>query len=262
MKPKGIVLIAVIILILFVSIAVLGANTFIVQRLVGVDVEQRTMRSRYNAQAGLNYALYQYRATNSTFSGNISIDGNNSARVTTSSGGTAATSLRIDATGSSFGGGGRNLLGITLTNTGSSTITLDQMTLYLASGSETLDDTIINGVTVWTIDTAIGTSPVTVNITNVNISAGATINLNRIRFTNSASDKTIFLRFIMTDGSTTSTCTVAPPPASVCTTTGTSLSISCTGVTTGSNTYRTINATYNTTSGRITDLDEVSSVVP
>lgn len=262
---EGIALIAVIILITFVATAVAGVTVFIVQRGIGYNIQQISERCRYNAQAGLHYALYQFRQNGTNFSGTVTIDSSNSAVVSTTSGGGggAAASLQIDATGSSFASSGRNLVGITLTNTSaSSSITIAQMTIYLGSGSETLDDVIINGVTVWTTNTSIGTTPVTVNISNVTIPASTTIPLTRIRFTNSASSRTIFLQFIMSDSTTTSVCTVAPPPASVCTTPGGSLTIKSMGKVSGSNLYRSVQATYNTSTGNVSDYQEITTTVP
>ncbi len=268
MDKKGIALAAVILLITFVAVAVLGATSFIAQRLVGVEVKQRDMRCRYNAQAGLHYAIYQYRNSGTPYSGNnIAIDASNSFSVSSvagGGGGGAASLLQINATGSSLGGSGsRDILGITLTNTSpSSSIRLDYFTISVTGGSKTLDQMRINGSDVWTTNTSIGTTPVTLNMNNVTIPASTTRALNFIRWTSGMSGRIVTLSFIMSDATTTSVCTVYPAPPSVCTTGGGTLTITSMGKTAGSGLYHTVQATYTTATGNISNYTETTATVP
>jgi len=260
MNRKGMALVAIIILVIFVGLAVGGVTTFIAQRLIQVDTQQRDMRCRYNAQAGLHYALYQYRNTGTPFSGTVTIDSNNSARVSTAGGGGAgaASGLVIDARTSSLASGNRNLVGITLSNSSASAITIDRM-IITWTGNRTLQNIVINGITVWSGN--IATSPANVNIANFTLSAGTSYPLTRIRWSGSMNGRTMTLQCVMTDATTTSVCTVYPPPASVCQTSS-SLTIQSTGRTAGSGMYRTVQAAYNTSTGNVSDYEEITTAVP
>lgn len=261
MNKKGIALVAIIILIIFVGLAVGGVTTFIAQRLIQVDTQQRDMRCRYNAQAGLHYAIYQRRASGSNFSGTVTIDSNNSARVSTTGGGGggAASSLIIDARAASLASGNRNLQGIVLTNSSASPITIDRMIITWTGTSRTLQNIVINGITVWS--GSVTTSPANVNITNFTLNAGASYPLTRIRWSGSMNGRTMTLQCVMTDASTTSICTVYPAPASTCQASS-SLTIQSTGRTAGSGMYRTVQATYNTSTGNVSDYTEITAAVP
>ncbi len=254
MNKKGIVLIAIIFLIIFIAIAIFGVTTFIAQRLWGYNSEQTIERCRSNAKAGVAYAIYQFRANATSYSGTVTIDSTNSATVTTTGGGGggAAASLIIDATGSVLGGGGnKDITGVTLNNNSASSITLTQFTISCAGGDKKLDQININGSPVWTTDTTIGVTPVTLNMTDVSIPAGATYNINFVRWANNMSGRTITLSFIMSDSSPTNTCTIYPAPVSTCTTSG-SLTITSIGKTADPKYYKTVVATYNTSTGKVT----------
>ncbi len=264
-RHKGIALVAAVMLMVFATIAVFGVVTFITQRLRQQPTEEAFLKAIYLAHAGLNYSMYQYRSAGALYSGTISnIDGNGGYAVVATAfggGGGQADLLRVDATGSYWANNNKDLDGITLTNTSSSSsITITYMIMFLASGSETLNAVRINGSNVWTDNTSIGTSPVTLDITNVTIPANTTRNINRIRFTNSASDKTIYVQFTMSDSTTTSICTVYPTPASACG--SSSLTIRSMGRPAGSSVYRTLNTEYNTVSGTITSCTETNATVP
>jgi hypothetical protein len=263
MNKKGLALIAVIIIVLFVSLAVLGVTGFIANRFLGFDVQQRLMRCIYNAQAGIQYAIYQYRQSGTLYASGttVAIDANNAFRITSSSSGTQASALVVNATASALTSSSRNLTGITLQNTSGSSITIDCMIVTWSGSTRTMQDIIINGVTVWNVGTS--TTPANVDITNTAISASSTLPLTRVRWNSSMAGRTITLRFVMLDGSTTSLCTVFPRPASTCTTAGSStLTITSMGTTTGSSLYDTVRATYNTTTGNISTYSDIPASVP
>lgn len=265
-KNKGIALIAAIMLIVFISIAVLGLSVFIASWYKQIDTDEREVRCIYNAMAGVNYALYNYRVSAALTNGTTAIDAFNSFTLSTVSGGSgggAAGSLGVTATATSLGNSNKDILGITLTNTSlTSSITLSQMVIYIDSGTNTLDAVRINGSDIWTNNTVIGTTPVTLNMTDVTIPANTTRTVNRIRWTNSFSGHVAYWGFIMSDGTTTSICTVYPAQASSCTSLSGSLTIKSMGKTTGSNQYRSAQATYNTTTGNVSDYDELFQTVP
>ncbi len=268
-NKKGLALIATVMLIVFVSIAVLGLTTFIVQWFKQLDAQERQSRCVYNAMSGVNYAIYRYRVDATLASGPFDVGGdanNNFTLSTTSSGGGgAAANLVINATASSRGGSGnKDILGVTLTNTSlTSSIILDQMVMYVSNSSESLDQIRINNVTVRNSKDTIDTTSRTLDLTtNVTIPANTTITINYIRFTNSFDPTSLYLGFIMTDLSTTSICTAYPAQPSTCTTPGASLTIQSMGKTSGSNQYRSVQATYDTATGNVSDYDEIAQTVP
>lgn len=261
MDKKGIALIAVIMLITFISVAVLGTSAFIAQRLIGVNVQQRDMRCRYNAQAGLNYAIYQYRNSGTLYSGNdIAIDPLNSFSVSTA--GSAASSLTVDATGSTLASSNRNLVGITLANSSSaSAITIDRMIVTWTGSSRTLQNIRINNSNVW--NTNVSSSPADLDITDTAIAVGDTANLTRVRWNSSMTGRTITLQFVFTDGSTSNACTVYPAPGSACSGgASTTLTITSMGKTSGSGMYRSVQATYTVATGNISNYSETTAAVP
>jgi len=262
-KRRGIALIAAIMLIVFISTAVLALSVFIVSWYKQIDAEEREARCIYNAMAGVNYAIWNYRANSSALTnGTSNIDANNSFTVSTVSGGGAAANLVINATASSLSGNGRDVLNVTLTNNSlASSITLAQVIIYIDSGTKILDAIRINNSNVWTNNTNIGTTPVTLNMTDVVIPANTTRAVNRIRWTTSMAGRTVYWRFIMSDASTTSICIAYPAQVSSCTTPS-SLTIKSMGKTTGSNQYRSVQATYNTSTGNVSDYDEIAQTVP
>lgn len=262
-KRKGIVLIAAIMLIVFVSIAVLGLSTFIVQWYKQLDAGERQSRCIYNAMAGVNYAIWNYRSNPSALTnGTTSIDANNNFTVSTVAAGGAATNLEVDATASSLGNKSKDITGITLTNTSlTSSITLSQMIIYINSGTKTLDEVRINNSNVWTNNTQVSATPLTLNMNDVLIPANTTRTVNYIRFTADMSANDVYWGFVLSDTTATSICTVYHPPTSHCTTPG-SLTIKSMGKTTGSNQYRSVEATYNTATGNVSPYNEIFQTVP
>ena len=71
----------------------------------------------------------------------------------------------------------------------------------------------------------------------------------------------ITLSFVMTDATTTTACIGWPAQGSVCTQIS-SLTIKSMGKTAGSNQYRSVQAVYNTTTGNVSDYDEIFQTVP
>ncbi|MDD5431716.1 MAG: hypothetical protein PHO70_01845 [Candidatus Omnitrophica bacterium] len=264
MRKKGFALIAVIILILFVGMAILGSTQFIGNRFKGFDTWLRVSRARYNAQAGIYYAVYQYRNSGTTFASGttVNIDANNSFRFTSVGGGSsgAASSLVINATASSTGGtGNRDLLGITLQNTSASPITIASMNITW-NNTRSLNQVVINGVTVFT-GTVVSPGG-NVNITNTTIPASTTRPLTRLRFSGNMTGTTITIQCVMTDATSTSVCTVLPTPVTTCTTPGGNLTITSTGKTANSGLYKTIQATYIASTGNISAYQEINTSVP
>lgn len=262
-KRKGLALIAAVMLVVFISIAVLGLSTFIVQWYKQVDVQERRSRCIYNAMAGVNYSIYQYRNSSALTNGTVSIDANNNFTLSTVSagGGGAASALVINATASSAGGSGnRDLLGVTLQNSSASAITIDQA-IVTWTNTRNMTAIVINGVTNWS-GTAAPPSATVNFTTNAVISAGATVPLTRIRFSGNMAGTTITIRFRMTDGTITNACILLPAQPSACAQPAGELTIKSMGKTAGSNQYRSVQAVYNITTGNVSDYDEIAATVP
>ncbi len=260
MRKNGFALIAVIVLILFVGIAILGSVQFIANRFQGFNTWQRLLRARYNAQAGIYYAIYQYRNSGATFvlPTTVNIDGDNFFSFTSKA--KAAAYLVINATSASTGGiGQRDLLGITLQNTSLAAITIASLNV-IWSNMRSLTQVLINGVTVFS--GSIAPPGGSVNITDTAIPASTTLPLTRIRWSGNMNPATITLQCVMTDGSSTTICAVRPTPGSVCTTPIDDITIISTGRIAGSGLYKTIQATYNTLTGNISAYQEISASVP
>gem|GEM_PF-775567 len=262
-RKKGLILIAVIMLIVFVSITVLGLSTFIAGWYGQINSAERQERCIYNAAAGVNYALYQYRNSGSLANGTFSIDANNNftlSTVTSGGSGGAAGALVLDATDAHLGSNNRRLLGLTIRNSSSSSVTIDRVIVTWNISNRRMTQIKINGSTVWS-GTA-SSSPADVNINNTTIPANTTRSIDLIQFNSTMINATITLSFHMTDETTTTACTAWPAQGSVCAQAAAGLTITSMGKTAGSNQYRSIQATYNTDSGNISDYDEVDQVVP
>lgn len=262
MNKKGLALVGIIILITFLSIPVLSASIFTLQRLTAFDTQQRDLRCRYNAQAGVHYAVYQYRQNGTLATGQTNIDSDNYFVLNTTGGGGAAANLVINATAAYLALGNRNLQGVTIRNASATTaITIDRMIVgWSGPNNRNLQSIVINGSTVWT--GSVSNPPVNVNITNFTLNPSTTYPITRFRWSNTVFGRTITLQCVMTDGSTTSTCTVFPAQPSECITPAGNLTIQSMGKTAGSGMYRTVQATYNTATGNISDYDEISAAVP
>jgi hypothetical protein len=169
--------------------------------------------------------------------------------------------LVVDATGAALGNNNRRLLGLHISNSSASAVTIDRMIVTWSISNRTMSQIQINGSAVWS--GSANSSPADVNITNATIPANTTRNIDLIQFNNNMSNATITLSFKMTpDGTTTSACTVWPQQASVCTQAAASLTIESMGKTTGSNQYRSVQATYNTTTGNVSSYNEIFQTVP
>lgn len=246
-----------IILIVFASIAVLGVTTFIIQRYTQLETVERNTRCVYLAQAGIHNALYFYRfrklTGNGYFSlGQTNIDANNFFVV----GGTAADLLMVDASASYVGGtSNKYLYGLRLQNaTNSKTITLNRMVVTW-NNSWKLTTIRIAGSNRWTGNLSspancVFTSNVALNTTP------STYAINYLLFNNAMTGATISIQFFMTDGSSRSLVVL---PAS----TNYNFTVKSTGKTAGSNMFRTIQADYNTLTGKVFNYDEINTeIVP
>ncbi|MFA6129404.1 MAG: hypothetical protein WC731_00270 [Candidatus Omnitrophota bacterium] len=262
-QRKGLALIAAVMLIVFVSIAVLGLSIFIVGWYGQINNVERQERCIYNAAAGVNYALYQYRNSATLTNATVNIDANNNFTVSTvangGSGG-AAGALVVDATNAHLGSNNRRLLGVTIRNSSGSSVTIDRMIVTWSISNRTMSQIRINGYTVWS--GSANSSPADVNISNTTIPANTTRAIDLIQFNSTMINAVITLSFHMTDETTTTACTAWPEQGSVCTQAAAGLTITSMGKTAGSNQYRSIQATYNTANGNISDYDEVNQVVP
>ena len=267
-KQKGLALIAAIMLIVFVSIAVLGVTTFIVQWFQQLDTDQKSNKCLYLAQAGIHDAIYEVRSsynpstTNGAFTlGLATVDTGETYRR----GGTAADLLMVDI--SSTSQNSQDLLGLEIqkaTSSASPAVSISRMVVtWVKSGSaRTLSSIRINGSNIpatispsSTPATAIFSTPYTLN------STPTTITVNRLRFSGSMSGlSSMSIQFVMSDSSTK---TVAVYPAlNSC-----QFTINSTGKVSGSNIYRTIKATYDlmpttySTTSRIVDVDEINTEI-
>ncbi len=262
-EKKGLALIAAIMLIVFISIAVLGLSVFIVGWYKQIDTDQRKVRCIYNAMAGVNYSLYQYRNSAALTNGTINIDANNNFTLSTVLGGGgsgAASGFIIDGTGSSLGSNNRQVNGVILTNSSGSAIIINRIIVTWTGSSSTLTTIRIGNVNVWSGSDS--SSPGNCNITNTTIPAGSSLPLTRVRWDSSMLGRTITLQFVMTDGSITPECTVYPTPGATCASVGGNLTIKSMGKTMGSNQYRSVQAAYDTSIGNVSDYDEISQTVP
>ena len=113
-----------------------------------------------------------------------------------------ANHLVVNTSAAGLASSGRNLTGITINNSGSSTITWDQVIVawVSTSPSRTFQDMIVNAITVFTGGSA--ASGTTVNHTDVTLTAGQTKPITRFRFSASMSGRTFTITWIMIDGST------------------------------------------------------------
>lgn len=251
-KTRGIALIACVMLIVFVSIAVLGVSRFIVERLSGLDANRVYINSLYLAQAGVHNALYNFRFNdrgggNGYFSlGTTNIDTSNSFSITA----TAADLLMLNTSAAVLGNGNSEVRGLEIQNaTNSQAITIDRM-IVSWNNNRRLTQIRINNSNVWT-GNANGPS-VNVNISNFTLNTTPTIyQVNRIRFSGNMSAATISVQFVMTDGSTTRVFQVFPDVLNE-----NNFTVRSTGSMTGSSVTRRVQAEYNAISGKIVNYQE------
>lgn len=262
---KGLALIAAIMLIVFVTIAVLGISTFIVQWFSQLNADQINAKCLYLAQAGIQDAIYEVRSSHNPSSTNGSFT-LGLATVNTGEtyrrGGTAADLLMVDT--SAVERSDEDIVGIRIqkaTSSSSPTVRIDRMIVtWVKSGtSRNIRSIRIAGSNRWTGNLS---SPANCNITNYTLnSTPTTIPINRLRFSgNMGGLISMSVQFVMSDGSTK---TVDVYPASNnCT-----FTIKSTGKVSGSNIFRTIQADYNLTpttyetTSRIDDIDEINTEI-
>jgi hypothetical protein len=262
---KGLALIAAIMLITFVSIAVLGVTTFIVQWFAQLNADQLSSKCLYLAQAGIQDAIYKVRstynppATNGSFTlGLNTVDPGETYRR----GGTAADLLMVDT--SAGAPSGQDFTGLHIQNVTSSVspaVTIDRMVVTWVKGgtARTLQSIRFNGSNVWTGNLS---SPANADlIPNYTLNTANTVNINRLRFNNNLNLlSSMTIQFVMTDGSTK---TVNVFPAfNNCV-----FTIKSTGKVSGSSIYRTLEADYNlmpltyATTSRLDDYDEINTEI-
>ena len=246
-------LVVSVMLIVFVSIAVLGVTTFIIQRLSQAETKRRSARCLYLAQAGVHHALYNFRfhdlgAPNGYFTlGQTNIDADNYFDLTA----TDADLLMVNTSTAVLGGAqNRDLLNLSIQNaTNSRTITINRM-IVTWNNSRNLSEIVIGNLRRWQGNAPSGVNadlspPVVLNITPTSIS------INRLRFSGDMTGATINVQFVMND---------IPPsirsvnvfPASP----NYNFTVKSTGRTTGSNIARTILADYNALTARIFNYRE------
>ncbi|MCX5681698.1 MAG: hypothetical protein NT079_05450 [Candidatus Omnitrophica bacterium] len=267
-NKKGITLATAVVLIVFASVVALSTAVFVTGRSSQSVVNDIAERCMYLARAGLNYAVYQYRnsATLYPTGTTVTLDANNYARVKSSGGGGAASAIIINATNSQLANANKRIQRWTIQNNSASAVTINQVTITWQKTPKTLNSFVINSVTRWS--GSIATSPAVFTPTggNFTIPANTTYSgntANQVNFNSSISgDAGVTVALRMTDGTNTSTCTIWPVQGGTCTTIG-SLSVKSMGkVTSGSNIYRTILGSYNSTTGKVTSCSEVATIVP
>jgi hypothetical protein len=265
-KTKGIALIAAIMLIVFISTAVLGITTFIVQWFAQLNADQISAKCLYLAHAGIQDAIYEVRSTynpdttNGSFTlGLATVDTGETYRR----GGTAADLLMVDTSDTSQDS--QDLEGLEIqkaTSSVSPAVAIDRMLVtWVKSGtSRNLRSIRFNGSNVWTGNLS---SPANANLSpNYTLNtAPTTISVDRLRFSGSMSGlSSMSIQFVMTDGSTKTA--VVYPASNNCI-----FTINSTGKVSGSNIYRTIKADYNlmpatyATTSRINDIDELNTEI-
>jgi Flp pilus assembly protein TadG len=122
-----------------------------------------------------------------------------------------ANPLSIDISAANIAGSGDiDLVGITLTNTGGSTITWDRVivTWSPTTGGRRLQRIDVAGSTVWTGNASSGSNQ---NITDVILTAGQTKSIDFFRFNGDMSARTFTIQFVMGDGTSKTTASFTPP---------------------------------------------------
>jgi hypothetical protein len=264
-QKKGLALIAAIMLIVFVSIAVLGLTVFIVQWFSQINSEQASLKCLYLAQAGIHDAIFEVRSshfpsfTNGSFSlGQITVE----PGETYHRGGTAADLLMVDTSDTSQGGTDVEDLRIQkATNSASPTVSIDRMVVtWSKSGqSRSLQSIRIAGSNRWTGNLS---SPANADLpVNYTLTGTATVSVDRLRFSASMNGlNSMSIQFVMTDGSTKTVSVY--PDSNNCV-----FTIKSTGRVSGSSIYRTIAADYNlmpdsySTTSRVDDIYEINTEI-
>jgi len=257
---KGVTLIETVMLIVFVSIAVLGVTVFIVQRFAELNSKVISNRCLYLAQAGIQDAIYRVRfrfSPPTTYGyyplGLTTVNTGETFRR----GGTAADMLIVNSADTAPSS--NDIINIKMqkaTNSATLAVALDRMVItWTETAARSLTAISIGGRNRWT---GTLTSPANCDITNINLGASITP-VTRLRFNNTASAITsISIQFILTDGSSK---TVAVYPKN----NNSVFTIKSTGKVSGSSIYRTQQVDYNlmntTIAARIDDYDEINTEI-
>ena len=263
MKKKGIALVAAILLIIFVSTAVLGVTVFIVQWMSQLNAQRLRTKCLYLAQAGIQDAIYEVRSTYNptTTYGYYSLGLNTvDTGETFRRGGTAADLLMVDTSGALVSG--TDLTGLKIqkaTNSVPPAVTIASMVItWTQTGTtRTLSSIRIGGSRRWS---GSASSPANINITDVALTTTNTMAIDRIRFSGNINLTGLTIQFVMTDGS--SKTVICYPASNNCI-----FTIKSTGKVSGSNIYRTLQFVYNltptsyATTSRIDDYDEINTEI-
>lgn len=255
-KHSGMVLMTSVILIVFVSIAVLGTATFVVARMKQVENQKIFAETVYLAQAGIHQALHDFRFHKLTGNGYFSKGQTNlDATRFFVLGANDADLLMVDTSTADLGGGAnKDIVNLQIQNaTNSHTITIDRIVVAW-NNSVNLRSIRINGLNLWSGNQG---SPVDADLSpDVTLNATSSIyQIDRLRFQNDMTGVTATAQFWMTDGSSK---TVTIYPAS----NHNDFNIIAMGKTTVSNIYRTIQVTYNALTGHIIDSQEINVSLP
>jgi hypothetical protein len=275
-KRKGIALIAAIMLIVFVSIAVLGLSVFIVQWFTQLNADQISAKCLYLAQAGVQDAIYQVRSKylnpsttyGSYTTGLATVDPGETYRRGATADSVAADFLLVNTANVSWNSGSRTLSGINVQKVLGSvlpTVTIASVNVCwtVTNGNVRNINRIIIGGTTWTGTLNSAACPGN----NANINPDVVLNTSfvpvSLRWSGNIKLATVTMRFNMLDGSTKSV--VLYPDASA--TKNCQFIINSTGEVAGSSIYRTIKATYDlipatySTDSKIADIDEINTKV-
>lgn len=273
-KRKGLALIAAVMLVVFITMAVLGLSTFIVQWFLQLNADQINAKCLYLAQAGIQDAIYEIR---SSYLNPATTYGSFTTGLTTVNtgetyrrGGTAADFLLVNTAGAAWNAATFILSGINVQKATSSaipavTIASVNVCWTRAGGPNRNIDRITIGGATWT-----GNLP-SLNCPGRNADiADVTLNTSFIpvtlRWSNSITLTDVIIQFNMTDGSTKTVDlwdgNLPTPPPNNCL-----FTIKSTGKVSGSNIYRTIQADYNlkpttyAAASRIDNINEINTEI-
>ncbi len=251
----GIVLLAVLMLIVFGTIAIFGLTRFVIQR-EGQSLERRYNISSFNhSQAGIHYSIFNYRNRDLTTQGSF-VRGTFSfvTGFSFSVGGNMANFLMVNTNAAAAGGAGNvDLLNLRIQNAQRSNAVVIASMNVTWTGGTNLTIIRINATNVWTGSSA---SPATCDITDFTLNTTPTeYAVNYLRFSGSMVGQTVTITFNMTDGTSR---TVTALPAS----TSYPFTVKVTGKNARSSSYRTLEADYNALTGRITRMIEINEIIP
>jgi Tfp pilus assembly protein PilV len=125
-------------------------------------------------------------------------------------GGGDSDSFSVDASGAAIDGGDNTkVIGITISNTGGSSITLDTMSVTWsgAPGGTKINEITIDGSSLWS---GSDTSGKTQDLTDFVMAAGQTYSINSIDFSKNMTGTTLTIEFTMSDSSSKSESNITP----------------------------------------------------